>query len=100
MDLSVIFGSFSLSSFSSLSSLSPLSLMVELRSGRSVAAGERSPSPVGARVNTPGDRAPVRFVFEDISKYFPSKVKLYFFLGVFLPKDSFLPLLGAFSRFR
>ena len=75
---SVIFGSLSLSSFSSLSSLSPLSLMVELRSGRSVAVGERSPSPVGARVNTPGDRALVRFVFRDIRKYFPSKVKLYF----------------------
>ena len=75
---SVIFGSLSLSSFSSLSSLSPLSLMVELRSGRSVAIEERSPSPVGAHVNTPGDRARVRFVFGDISKYFPSKVKLYF----------------------
>ena len=74
--------------------------MVELRSGRSVAAGERSPSPVGARVNTPGDRAPVRFVFGDISKYFPSKVKLYFFMEFFLPKESFLSLLGSFSRFR
>ena len=78
MDLSVIFGSLSLSSFSSLSSLSPISLMVELRSGRSVVVGERFPSPVGARVNTPGDRAPVRFVFRDIKKYFSSKVKLYF----------------------
>ena len=75
---SVIFESLSLSSFSSLSSLSPLSLMVELRSGRFVVVGERSPSPVGARLNTPGDRARVRFVFRDISKYFSSKVKLCF----------------------
>ena len=29
-------------------------------------------------MNTPGDCAPVRFVFGDISKYFSSKVKLYF----------------------
>ena len=70
--------SFSLLILFSLLSLSPISLMVELRSGRSVVVRERSPSPVGARMNTPGDRARVRFVFGDISKYFPSKVKLYF----------------------
>ena len=96
---SVIFGSLSLSSFSSLSSLSPLSFIVELRSRRSVAVGERSPSPVGARVNTPGDCARVRFVFGDISKYFSSKVKLCFSWS-YSPNELISPLLGSFSRFR
>ena len=70
--------------------------MVELRFGRSVAAGERSPSPVGARVNTPEDRAPVRFVFGDIRKYFPSKVKLYFFMEFFSPMNRFCHYWGHF----
>ena len=70
--------------------------MVELRSGKSIAAGERSPSPVGARVNTPRDRAPVRFVFGDISKYFPSKVKLYFFMEFFSPRNHFCHCWGRF----
>ena len=96
MNQGVIFGSLSLSSFSSLSSLSPLSLMVELRSGRSVAVGERSPSPVGARVNTPGDRARARFVFGDISKYFSSKVKTLFFMEFSSPKNRFCLGLGRF----
>ena len=70
--------------------------MVELRSGRSVATGERSPLPVGAHVNTPGDRAPVRFVFGDISKYFSSKVKLCFFMEFFSPMNRFCHGLGRF----
>ena len=73
--------------------------MVELRSGRSVAVGERSPSPVGARVNTPGDRARVRFVFGDISKYFSSKVKLYFFMAFFSLRNRFCHFWGRFLAF-
>ena len=70
--------------------------MVELRSGRSVAAGERSPLLVGARVNTPGDRAPVRFVFGDIRKYFSSKVKLYFSWSFSPPMNHFCHCWGRF----
>ena len=47
----------------SLSPLFHLSLLVELRTGRQVAAVERSLSPVGARVDTFGDRALARFIF-------------------------------------
>ena len=70
-------------SFSSSLSLSPLfhlSLLVELRTGRQGAA-ERSSSPVGARVDTFGDRALARFVFQNIRREIrnPVKVKILIF---------------------
>ena len=67
--------------FLSLSPLFHLSLLVELRMGRQGATVERSSSPVGACVDTAGDRALARFIFQNIRREIrnPVKVKILIF---------------------
>ena len=49
--------------------------------GRQGAAVERSSSPMGARMETSGDRALARFVFQNIRREirYPAKVKILIF---------------------